>query len=297
MIGFISATDAAAAAKDVAGRLAAAANQRQQTEQTTATNASFDEAQAYAVQSQLLAMCGYSLAGFKMGMTSRAKMRQMGVTDPIFGFLAPSMVGQDGETMPRSWFGQPRVEAELAFILRKPIHGPITTAEAMDAVGSVCLAIEVLDSRYANFRFSLADVVADNTSAQRFVLGSELRDPRAVDVGNLGLSLEINGRVTAVASSAAVLGHPARSLAMLVEMLQRHYSDATRTAILRTGERRALLDAGTVILTGGITEAFGVDAGDFIRVRGDGLGEVTMTVGPRSDTPPPPLYAPPSARS
>ncbi len=275
----------------LADTLAAAANARTQTTQPSANGQGLTVEQAYAVQCELIARCGYRVSGFKMGMTSQAKMRQMNVHEPIFGFMAPSGVLHDGATVPRSAFGQPRVEAELAFILKAPLSWPVTTAEAMQAVGGVCLAIEVLDSRYSDFKFSLPDVIADNTSAVGFVLGSEVRSPQSVDVANLGLVLEINGRPQSIASSAAVLGHPARSLALLVEMIHRYYDEQTCAQLRLRRHGTHVLDAGTVILTGGITQAFAVDAGDTVRVAGDGLGEVVLTIGPADGEAPAPVYA------
>jgi 2-oxo-3-hexenedioate decarboxylase len=274
----------------LADTLARAANARAQTTQPSAGGGALTVEDAYAVQCGLIKRCGYHVAGFKMGMTSQAKMRQMNVHEPIFGFMAPSGVLQDGATIPRSAFGQPRVEAELAFILKRPLRWPVTTAEAMAAVGGVCLAIEVLDSRYSEFKFSLPDVIADNTSAVGFVLGSEVRSPNEIDVGNMGIVLEINGKPQAIASSAAVLGHPARSLALLVEMVNRYYDEGTRSQLQLRRQGTEVLDAGTVVLTGGITQAFAVDAGDTVRVAGDGLGEVVLTIGPADERRPGPVY-------
>lgn len=219
-----------------------------------------------------------ALVGMKMGMTSHAKMRQMGLSSPIFGFLAGSMVGRDGETMPADAFVQPRVEAEIAFITSRPLAWPVTTAQAMEAVGAVTVAIEILDSRYRDFAFSLPDVIADNTSASRFVLGPTLRNPTELDLGNLGVVLEIDGEPVSVASSAAVLGHPARSLTALLELMHRWYGPGS------------VLPAGQVVLTGGITEALPIREGQRVRVRADGLGSASFALGAPAGTLAPPIY-------
>jgi 2-oxo-3-hexenedioate decarboxylase len=259
--------------------LARAANDRTLIEQPSRRDPRLTEAAAYRVQAELYRMRRGADVGFKMGLTSVAKMRQMNIDAPICGFLTAPMIAHDGATIPRSHFVQPRVEAELAFVLRRPLTGPVTTAEAMDAVGGVAVAIEILDSRYRDFSFALPDVIADNTSASRFVLGSEVRSPTLLPVGNTGVVLEINGAPVAVASSAAVLGHPARSLAMLLDLLEQYYPPGMRT-----------LPQGAIILTGGITEAFAVDAGDRVRVRADGLGSASFTMGGPNDSPPPAFY-------
>ena len=206
---------------------------------------------------------GETLVGMKMGLTSLAKMEQMGVHDPIYGHLTNTMLRGDGDPIVRSEHGQPRVEPEVAFLLDKDLSGRVTPAEAMQAVGGVCAAIEVIDSRFAKFQFTLIDVVADNASSTRFFIGSTVRPPSEVDLGNLGMVLRRNGRIEKVGSSAAILEHPARSLARLSIML-----DAV-------GEG---LRAGQIVLAGGATAAIHVDAGDHIRLDVDGLGSVETSV-------------------
>jgi 2-oxo-3-hexenedioate decarboxylase len=122
-------------------------------------------------------------------------------------------------------------------------------------------AVEVIDSRYENFRFDLKSVIADNTSSARFVTGGRHRSAAGLDLKNLGVVLEKNGEIVATASGAAVLGHPAASVAMLVNML---------------GTRGKSIPAGTLILTGGVTEAIAVAAGDSVTARFQHLGSVSM---------------------
>jgi len=122
-------------------------------------------------------------------------------------------------------------------------------------------ALEVIDSRYLNFKFDLKSVIADNTSAARYVVGGNAGDPVGMDLKNLGVVMEKNGEVVATASGAAVLGHPAQSVAMLANML---------------GARGEEIPAGTLILTGGVTEAVAVAKGDVINVRYQHLGSVSV---------------------
>jgi len=196
-----------------------------------------------------------------MGLTSVAKMKQMSVEQPIYGHLTNSMLFQDGANLSMASFIHPRVEPEIAFILSKDLAGPVSPAQAMLAVEGVCAAIEVIDSRYEKFKFTLPDVVADNASSVAFVLGSEVRAPEEVELGNIGMSFEIDGEVKHVGCSAAILEHPARSLAALANMLH---------------ERGERLYAGQIVLAGAATAAEFVYAGNSVCLRADGLGEVRL---------------------
>ena len=146
---------------------------------------------------------GARIVGYKMGMTSRAKMEQMSVRSPIHGFLTKEMQILDGEMF---FFGpriQPKVEPEIAFILGKDIVPGASPEEVQRAIDSVALALEIIDSRYENYDFLLPDVVADNCSSSGFVVSSTLRSPRNFDYANLGLVLEVNGRSVQFGSSAS----------------------------------------------------------------------------------------------
>jgi 2-oxo-3-hexenedioate decarboxylase len=130
------------------------------------------------------------------------------------------------------------------------------------ATEAVLPAVEVIDSRYRDFKFDLKSVVADNASSARFVTGGNLKRVDQVDMKTLGVVMEINGQVVATGAGAAVLGHPAASVAMLANML---------------AERGEEIPAGTFIMTGGITAAVSVKAGDSVCVRYQDLGSVSMT--------------------
>ena len=225
----------------------------------------FGLAEAYAIQragAELRRARGDVLVGMKMGLTSRAKMVQMGVHEPIYGHLHRAMILEDGGTIERSAHVHPRVEPEVAYLLNHGLEGPVTPAQALAAVECCCCALELIDSRYQDFKFTLPDVVADNASSARFVLGS-VRKPRDFDCGNLGMVLEKNGVVAEIGSSAAIYDHPARSLAALVNQLV-------------ASEQR--LCAGMIVMTGGATAAIVLAPGDHVRVRVDGLGSAELFV-------------------
>ena len=213
---------------------------------------------AYAIQSESIrrrSARGERRVGVKMGFTSRAKMLQMGIDDVIWGRLSSGMQVEEGGAVKFSRFVHPRVEPELAFVLKKPLAGDITAVEALAAVEAVAPALEIIDSRYTDFKFTLPDVIADNASSSGFVIGA-WSDPHQ-DFSNLGLTLNIDGRVVQVGSSAAILGHPLRSLV------------AAARLSAAVGEP---LQAGWVVMAGGATPAEWIRPGQYVSVEMERLG-------------------------
>lgn len=243
-----------------------AAINRTEIDQIAATHPELTMEVAYDVQAASVARRierGERLIGMKMGLTSRAKMEQMGVHEPIFGRLTSSMALNNGAVVQHSTLIHPRIEPEVAFLLNRDLIGPVTPAEALRSVEGVCAALEIIDSRYRDFKFTLPDVVADNTSAVLFVLGDVVKPADAVNLGNLGIVMEINGNPVEIGSSSAILDHPARSLAALATMLAR---------------RGESLQAGQVVLAGGATAAVAIKPGDHIRALVDELGTVEVRI-------------------
>lgn len=226
----------------------------------------FDD--AYAIQDRILAAKlkgGARIAGYKAGLTSHAKMKQMGVTDPVFGFLVDEFTVPDGGEVKVSELIHPKVEPEICFVTRTELKGPGCSIASVLAASDVVLpGIEVIDSRYRDFKFDLKSVVADNTSASRFVVGGRAVDARSVDLRTTGLVLEKNGVPVALGAGAAVLGHPAAAVAMLVNHL---------------GRRGKTLPAGSLVLSGGATEAVAVQKGDHVTLRMQGMGSVSVRFG------------------
>jgi 2-oxo-3-hexenedioate decarboxylase len=198
---------------------------------------------------------GEKLVGYKLGFTSKAKMVQMGVADLIWGRLTDQMIIEEGGEISLDKYVHPRVEPELCFLMKKPLSGKVTLLEAMSAVEAVAPALEVIDSRYANFKFSLEDVVADNCSSSGFVVGP-WHKPQ-IDISNLGMIIRVNGRDLGFGSSAAILGHPARSLVSAARCL---------------GEVGEALRPGQVLMAGAATEAFALQPGQFIQLQVDRMG-------------------------
>ena len=225
---------------------------------------SFDLDTAYRIQAAGIARRvdrGERRSGAKMGLTSRAKAAQMGIDDVIYGRLTDGMLVEDGGVAKAGAFIHPRVEPEIAFLLDAPLAGNVSPAQAYRAVAAVAPAIEIIDSRYADFKFSLTDVVADNCSAAGYVVGPWCRPDQ--DVANLGMVLEFNGRAVQIASSAAILGHPMRSLAA-----------AARLAAAG-GEQ---LEAGWILLAGGATAAEAAVPGTNVRLCVERLSQVGFSI-------------------
>lgn len=199
---------------------------------------------AYSIQDELIARrlaSGERLVGAKVGLTSRAKQQEMGIDEPVYGWLTDAMALGEGSSLELSTLIHPRVEPEIVFILGEGLAGPgVGIHDVLAATSAVCCGLEVLDSRFVGFRFLLPDVIADNTSASRFVLGSTAVPPAGIDLSLTACLLEENGALVATAAGAAILGHPAMAVASLANFL---------------GQRGRQLEAGWIVLSGGLTAA------------------------------------------
>ena len=198
---------------------------------------------------------GEELVGIKMGFTSRAKMRQMGLSEMVWGRLTNAMRIEDSAEISLSDYVHPRAEPEVAFLMKKRLAGPVTGIEALSAVEAVASAIEIIDSRYENFKFNLPDVVADNASSAGFVIGQWRKAD--IDISNLGMLLEFNGQPAQIGSSAAILGHPLRALASASRLV---------------AEVGLSLEPGWVVMAGGATAAEVLTVGSSVRNSTQHLG-------------------------
>ncbi|MEM9819732.1 MAG: fumarylacetoacetate hydrolase family protein [Bacteroidota bacterium] len=247
----------------IANQLDQAAFSAQATQQISLTHP-ISLADAYNIQAASLAARherGEQLTGYKLGFTSKAKMEQMGVHEIIWGRLTNQMEIQNGGTLRRTQFIHPRVEPEIAFLIGKKIDRPIQLEEATQFLDGVSGALEIIDSRYKDFKFSLEDVIADNCSSSAYVLGQW--HPPTSPVNNLAIQLEINGKVMQEGSSKAILGHP---LAAFVEI----------TRILSS--RAMAIEPGMIILAGAATSAVHIHSGDSIKGRFENLGDISFRV-------------------
>jgi 2-oxo-3-hexenedioate decarboxylase len=223
---------------------------------------------AYAVQDEVLRRkleAGERLIGVKLGLTSRAKQQRMNVHAPLTGWLTDAMVLPAGVPVPQDELIHPRAEPEIVFVLGRALEGPgVTAATAMAAVDMVYGGLEIIDSRYRDFRFTLTDVVADNASSAKFVIGGVGRRPEELDLALEAVLLEVDGAVVDSATGAAVQGHPAEALALAANDL---------------AQRGLRLEAGWIVLTGGMTDAVFTPPGSTVGAHFTNLGSVVVSGG------------------
>ncbi len=220
--------------------------------------------QAYAIQGLSMARRykrGESFVGIKLGFTSRAKMQQMGVNDLIWGRLTDRMQYQENEELLTEDFIHPRAEPEVAFLLSKNLDTKLNMDNISEYISGVCIAIEIIDSRFENFKFSLEDVVADNCSSSGFILG----EWHALDVSfrSDNISLMFDGVEVQSGNTSAILGDPMESLI-----------EASRL-VIENGEE---MNAGDIILAGAATAAEYIKAGTVVSASSDSLGSVSLRV-------------------
>ena len=218
---------------------------------------------AYAIQDTIKARKlkrGAKIVGYKAGLTSHAKMKQMGVENPVFGFLVDEFVVADGGDVVFDELIHPKVEPEICFVTKAELKGPgCHVGDVLAATELIMAGIEVIDSRYRDFKFDLKSVIADNCSSSRFIVGSVVKPPQGLDLQTMGVVMRINNQVVGIGAGAAVVNHPANAVAMLVNHL---------------AARGESLPAGSLVLSGGVTEAVSVKKGDAVSLDIQHLGTV-----------------------
>jgi 2-keto-4-pentenoate hydratase len=201
------------------------------------------------------------VSGHKVGLTSEAMRRQLGVDQPDYGHLLDSMFHLEHLPIAANGFLQPRVEPEIAFVLKKPLAGPgVTAARAIAAVDFVLPALEIIDSRVRDWEITLADTVADNASSGVVVLGSRPTRLADADLTLTSCVLRRGGEEVGQGVGGAVLGTPVNALVWLANTL---------------GDLGVALEPGHVVLPGSVTAAVPVRAGDTFTATFGGLGDVT----------------------
>lgn len=247
-----------------AERLAVAARDRAPVPRLTLEQPDLDLEDAYRIQAEGCARrvaAGERVIGAKLGLTARAKQEQMKVAEPVYGRLLSGGLQPSADPIVVSDLIHPRVEPEIVLVMGSELRGPgVTAAEVLAATRAVCCGLEVIDSRYADFSFTAPDVVADNTSAARIVLGPTMVDPAGLDLALIGLLLEVDGATVATAAGAATMGHPAEAVAMLANWL---------------GERNESIEAGWIVFSGGLTAAVPLGPGSTVTATFGHLGSVT----------------------
>lgn len=225
-----------------------------------------DAAGAYAVQSvntKFWQAEGRRVSGRKIGLTAKAVQAQLGVDQPDYGVLFSDMAVADGGHLLASRVIQPKAEAEVALVLARDLDNPETDIQdVLRAAAYVVPAIEIVDSRIADWKITFADTVADNGSSAFYVLGETPRLLAGLDLVTCGMILQVNGEVVSLGAGAACLGHPLRSAAWLARTLAR-MGDPLR--------------AGEVLLTGALGPMAPIKIGDSVRATIGGLGSAGFT--------------------
>ena len=222
---------------------------------------------AYAVQdinTQRYLKAGRRLVGRKIGLTSLAVQKQLGVDQPDFGALYADMEFFDGDVIPLSKVAQPKAEAEIAFILSADIpNADVTASEICAAIDYAVPAIEIVGSRIRNWDIRISDTIADNASSGLYVLGGPMRSLDGLDLAGASMRMYRNGNPVSYGAGDACLGNPINAVVWL----------ARKCAALG-----APLKAGEVILSGALGPMVEMIAGDTFEARISGLGSVRVTI-------------------
>ena len=227
----------------------------------TATHPEMTIADAYNVQQRMLARRlekGERVIGKKIGVTSKPVMNMLGVHQPDFGYLLDGMVYNEGESIEIDGLIQPKAEGEIAFLLKKDLHGPgVTAADVLAATEGVMACFEVVDSRIQDWKIKIQDTVSDNASCGVFVLGDQLVDLASLDLALCGMVLEKNGEIVVTGAGAASMGHPVNAMVWLANTL---------------GTLGIALKAGDIVLSGAMGAMVPVVKGDNLRLTIGGIG-------------------------
>jgi 2-oxo-3-hexenedioate decarboxylase len=254
-------------AEALAAELRLATERCQPTEPLTQRHPALSVAEAYIIQQAGIdyqLSLGERVIGYKLGFTSAAKQVAMGIHEPIYGVLLASMQLEAPQPLSLASLIHPKVEPEIAFVLRSELAGPHVTAhDVLAATQSLHPALDVLDSRFEGFRFALPDVIADNASGAGFILGAGVA-PLAFDaLAACQAAFYRQGQRVSEGTGRDVMGHPAEAVAWLVRQLS-------------AGGRG--LAAGDIVLSGSLVAPVNAAVGDTFEARIDGLGSVALTI-------------------
>jgi 2-oxopent-4-enoate hydratase len=204
---------------------------------------------------------GGVIVGHKVGLTSVAMQEQLGVDEPDYGVLFADMLVDDGRPIPVSGLIQPRVEAEVAFIMARELRGPgVTEADALEAIVGALPVIEVIDSRISAWKIGLTDTIADNASCAKVVRGEVVTPIAGLDLRTIGMILTVDGEVVSTAAGAAVLGNPIRGVVWLANKL---------------AEFGVSLQPGDLVLAGALHASIPVTEGMSVHAEFANIGGIT----------------------
>lgn len=224
-------------------------------------------ADGYAIQRELVPLLladGDRVIGYKVGLTSKAMQRMIGVDSPDYGPVLASTVYADGDEVPVDRFIQPKLEAEIVFVLGSRLAGPgVSVTDARRAIAGAAAAMEIVDSRIQDWRIKLADTVADLASNGAVATSSRLVPVDGLDTRLVGMTLTRNGELVDTGAGAAALGDPVAVVAWLANVL---------------GADGIALEPGHLVMTGALHAAVPMNPGDVFRAEFDRLGPVTVRV-------------------
>ncbi|SDF15101.1 2-keto-4-pentenoate hydratase [Sporolituus thermophilus] len=220
-----------------------------------------DAYQVQLVGQKLRENDGHVIVGRKIGLTSKAMQAALGVFEPDYGYITDRMMALEGDAVSMNELIAPKVEAEIAFVLKRDLAGPgITVAQVLEATAGIMPALEIIDTRIKDWKIKIQDTIADGASIGKVILSGKLLPVGALDMRYMGMVLEKNGEIVATGAGAAVLGHPANAVAWLANKLSQF---------------GITLKAGEIIMSGSLTAACPVAAGDNIRATFDHIGSVS----------------------
>lgn len=250
--------------EEIAQTLLAAEDGCRQIDQIALTHPGISTEDAYTVQMALVRRRlanGRVITGKKVALTNPAVQQVLGVHEPVFGHLMSDMFVREGEPISCSTIIQPKIEPEIAFVMKHDLAGPgATPAQVLAATAGVMPALEIPAPRIRDWKFTLADISADNAFAARVVLGGTLTPAEGLDLRLLGVIFERNGRLLSTGAGAAVLGNPVDVVAWLANKL---------------AEYGSCIKAGDVVLPGALVVAPDVHPGEFYKATFDRLGSVS----------------------
>ncbi|SDI27583.1 2-keto-4-pentenoate hydratase [Alteribacillus persepolensis] len=246
--------------------LTEAEKSRQGVEPLTSLIPDLSMKQAYHIQLtniQNKVTAGDSIIGKKIGLTSKAMQDLLGVSEPDYGHLLNSMQIDNKGSVPRKKVMQPKVEGEIAFILKEDLKGPdVTTEDVQRATDYIVSALEIVDSRISDWKITLADTIADNASSGLFVTGGEKINIKDIDLQNEEMVFYKNGEKVNGGKGSAALGDPAYCVAWLANKLY---------------EYNMTLKSGEIILSGALSKAVDAAPGDTFKASFSTLGEVEVS--------------------
>ena len=221
---------------------------------------------AYAVQQiniQHRIDQGEKVVGKKIGLTSFAVQKQLGVDQPDYGILFESMQIENGEKLPYSDLMQPKAEAEIAFVMRTDLDGDIDITDLIDAIDYASASIEIVGSRIENWNIRITDTIADNASASHFVLGKKKMNIEELDLERCSMTMTKNGAVVSEGIGSACMDNPLNAALWLAKTMAKNGTP---------------IKAGEILLSGALGHMVPIESGDHFEATIEGLGNVSITV-------------------